>query len=76
MMSDPNICIREEMRPDGYDYYEMLLVYVDDIMIVSHLDDEVARQISNFYNIKEGGHGPPAQYLGADTEMIQTKCGC
>ena len=45
-------------------------------MIVSHLDDEVARQISNFYNIKEGGHGPPTQYLGADTEMIQTKCGC
>ena len=54
MMSDPNICIREEMRPDGYNYYEMLLVYVDGIMIISHLGDEVSRQIGYFYHIKEG----------------------
>ena len=34
-MVDPNIWIRAAMRPDGYEYYEMLIVYVDDIMIFS-----------------------------------------
>ena len=63
------------MRLDGYDYYEMLLVYVDDIMIVSHLGDEASKKIGNFYNIKEGDKGPHTQYLGTDTEKIQTEDG-
>ena len=74
-MADPKVWIREAMRPDGYDYYEMILVYVDAIMIVSHLCDELARQIGDFYKIKEGSQGPPTLYLGADTENIQTKDG-
>ena len=41
------------MRPDGYEYYEILIVYVDNIMIISHLGDHVAKQISDFYKIKE-----------------------
>ena len=44
-MVDPNVCIRAEMRQDLYEYYEMLIFYVDDIMIVSHLGYEVAKQI-------------------------------
>ena len=75
-MSDPNVWIRAEMRPGGYEYYEMLLVYVDDIMIFSHLVDEVSKQIGRFYKINEGSQGPPTRYLWADTEKIQTKDGC
>ena len=44
---------RAAMRPDGYEYYEILIVYVDNIMIISHLGDHVAKQISDFYKIKE-----------------------
>ena len=57
-MTEPTILIRAAMRPDGYKYYEMLIVYVDDIMIVSHFGDEVAKQIGDFYKIKEGSQGP------------------
>ena len=49
---DQNVCIKGEIRPDGYEYYEMLLVYVDDIMVVSHSDGEVARKTGNFNIIK------------------------
>ena len=76
MIADPHVWIRAYMRPYGYDYYGIRLVYVDDIMIVSHLDDEVAKQIGDFYKIKEGIQGPPTRYLGADTEKILTDDGC
>ena len=72
----PKVWIRSPMRLDGYKYYEMILVYVNNIMIVYHLGDEVARKIGNFYKIKEGIQGLPTWYLGADTEKIQIKHGC
>ena len=74
-MADPNVWIRLAMRPDGYDYYEMLLVYVDDIIIISHLGDKVARKIGNFYKIKEGSQGPPTWCLGEETVKIKTEDG-
>ena len=74
-MLDPKVWIRAVMRPDGYEYYEMLLVYVDHITIVSNLGDEVAIKIDNFHKIKEGSQGTPTWYLGADTENIQTDDG-
>ena len=49
------------MRPDGHEYYEMLLFNVDDIMIISHLGDEVARQIGDFY--KDQGIESRSAYL-------------
>ena len=53
----------------------MILVYVDYIMIISHLGDEVPIQIGDFYKIREGSQGQPTRYLGADAEKIQTKYG-
>ena len=74
-MADPNVWIRAAMSIDGYGYYEMLLVYVDDIMIISTLGDQVAKQICEFYYIKEGSQGLPMLYLVADTETIHTEDG-
>ena len=42
-------------------------------MIISHLGDQVAKTIGEFYNIKELSQGPPTRYLEADTEKIQTE---
>ena len=75
-MVDSNICIRGAIRPDGYEYYEILRIYFDDIMIFSHLGDDVAIQIGDFYKIKEGIKCPPMWCLGAYTEKIQTEYGC
>ena len=74
-MVDPNVWIMAEMRLYGYDYYEILLVYVDDITIVSHLGDLVAKKIGSFYKIKEGSQGPLTRYLGEYTEKIKDEDG-
>ena len=34
--ADPDVWIREQVKPDGFEYYEMVLVYVDNIMVLSH----------------------------------------
>ena len=33
---DPDIYIKPQTKPDGTRYYEMLLVYADDILVLSH----------------------------------------
>jgi hypothetical protein len=32
--ADPDVWIRPAVKPNGFEYYEMLLVYVDDIFVV------------------------------------------
>jgi hypothetical protein len=35
-MADPDVWIRPASKPNGFAYYEYLLVYVDDVLILSH----------------------------------------
>jgi hypothetical protein len=37
-IADPDVWIRPAACNDGYEYYEMLLVYVDDVLAISHDD--------------------------------------
>ena len=34
--ADPDIWIRPEVKPDGFEYYKMILCYVDDVLSISH----------------------------------------
>ena len=35
-ITDPDMYYRKAKRPDGSMYYELLLVYVDDVLAMSH----------------------------------------
>ena len=65
MRADPDVWRREANKTDGTPYYELLLVYVDDILAVVHQLDETIKAIGAVYKIKEGSDGPPTTYLGA-----------
>lgn len=67
--ADPNVYIRRARKDDGYEYYEMLLVYVDDVLIISHKPGSIADEIDNHYKIKPGSRGAPERYLGADAKV-------
>ena len=73
--ADPDVWIRMAVRSDGFKYYEMLFVYVDDILSVSHKAKEVIEEITAFYKAKEGSIKEPEIYLGANIEKIQTPDG-
>jgi len=62
--ADPNVWIQSVVKANGYQYYEMLLVYVDDILCVSHNPARTMDQIKELYCLKDELVGPPKQYLG------------
>ena len=73
--ADPDVWIRSAVRDDGFKYYEMLFVYVDDICSVSHRAREVISEITAVYKEKEGSIKSPDIYLGANIGKLQTPDG-
>ena len=69
--ADSDVYMRKNFRNGGNPYYEYLLVYVDDVLVVSHAPEEVMKQIGNEFEIKNGEYGPPTSYLGAGISKVQ-----
>ena len=56
-------------------YYEFLLVYVDDCLVVSHDPDTVMKDISAEFELKNNKFCPPEFYLGAGIEKFKLEDG-
>ena len=57
--------------PQG-DYYEYLLVYVDDVLLVSHDPQRTMKDIGKRFEIKNDAYGHPEIYLGAGIAKMTT----
>ncbi len=68
---DADVYMRKNICNGNTPYYEYLLVYVDDVLVVSHAPDEVMKQIGSEFEIKNGEYGPPTSYLGAGISKVQ-----
>ena len=68
--ADPDVYMRKNFHNGGTAYYEYLLVYVDDILVVSHAPEEVMKQIGSEFEIKNDKYGPPTSYLGAGISKV------
>ena len=73
--ADPDVWIRAAIKPDGFRYYEMLLVYVDDILLISHATKPTMDAIAKLYRLKGDSIGEPERYLGANIEKVQINDG-
>jgi hypothetical protein len=71
MLADADVWIKRAVKLNGYEYYEMILVYVDDIMVISHDTAVVMERLSELYRLKPESIGPPNRYLGANLEKVQ-----
>jgi hypothetical protein len=65
-LADPDVWLRGATKPDGTQYYEYLLAYVDDMLMISHEPQKTMDALSKLYRMKEGSVGKPSKYLGAD----------
>jgi len=63
--ADPDVYMRVAVKPDGEEYYEYLLVYVDDILCISMDAKDVMEQISYKFKFKKDKIETPENYLGA-----------
>jgi hypothetical protein len=69
--ADPDAYRRRARKPDGTDYYELLLVYVDDVLACSHDPQAIMDVLQKTYILKKGSLGPPTIYLGAEISKYQ-----
>jgi hypothetical protein len=63
-IADPDVWRRSAKTESGKEYYELLLVYVDDILLSSHDPKPTMDLINSFYELKEPA-ARPETYLGA-----------
>jgi hypothetical protein len=57
--------MRSANKPDGTPYYEYVLIYVDDILAISHDPNSIMDSLAKYYTLKTGSAKAPDKYLGA-----------
>lgn len=66
--ADRDVYIRPAVGTDGFQYYEYILVYVDDLLVLSEDCGSILKYIDAKFKLKEGSVGKPTTYLGAQIE--------
>jgi hypothetical protein len=67
-MADGDVWLRPSVKPGGEEYYEYILVYVDDILAISINPQAIMDTLSKHYTLKDGSVRPPTEYLGSDIQ--------
>jgi hypothetical protein len=52
-ISGPSVWMRPASKANGFEYFEYLLVYVEDVLILSHNPDPILKCIEGSYRLKE-----------------------
>ena len=71
MKADPDLWMRPAVKPDGTEYYEYLLAYVDDLCGMSMDTKHMFHSIGELFKLKKESVKEPDLYLGADIEKVQ-----
>jgi hypothetical protein len=73
--ADPDVWIRAAFKPDGFEYYEMVLVCVDEIPHLSHAIKPTMDALRRLHELKPESCGPPTRCLGANVGKYQLEDG-
>ena len=58
-LADPDVWIRAATKANGFEYYEYILVYVDDQLTISEHAKEITQQLITDYKYRLKDVGPP-----------------
>ena len=64
--ADPDVWMRPNTKPDGTQYWEYVLLYVDDALACSHDPQAIMDHLASRYTLKKGSVKEPTEYLGAE----------
>ena len=71
----PGMHIWRNRKENGTGCYKLLLIYVDDLLEVSHSPQSIMNDIGLTFDIKDKKYGPPTAYLGANVEPFHMSDG-
>ena len=64
--ADPDVCLRPAIKPESEDYYDYVLMYVDNILEISIDPTEILKSMEGkTVKYNNGKIDPPEIYLGA-----------
>ena len=73
---DPEVLMREAVKADGTQYWEYVLLYVDDCLVVSENGEKFLRnEIGKYFTLGETSIGPPKVYLGGKMSLVELSNG-
>ena len=73
--ADPDVWIRPAVKPDGFEYYELVLVYVDDVISISASPMDAIEGIKAVFKLKGDKAELPDMYLGGGLSIVETASG-
>ena len=68
--ADPDVWLRKAVKADEFQYYEMGLCYVDDVLCISYDLMKTMKGIQRTFKLKDDEINEPKYYLGATLEKI------
>jgi hypothetical protein len=63
--ADPDVWLRPAVKPDGFEYYEFILCFVDDVLAISADPKKSMDRIQEDFKPKDDKIAEPEVYLGA-----------
>ena len=73
---DPDVWMRPAVCPKGVSYYENVLLYVDDALVISHRAEHILRrELGKYFELKEESIGPSDIYLGGKMRQVTLENG-
>jgi hypothetical protein len=57
-LADPDVWFRPAVKANGFHYYEYILVYVDDLLVLSHQPTSIMKNLEAYYRLKDGFEKP------------------
>ena len=75
-LADPDVWMRLAIKSDGNAYYEYILLYVNDALVVSENAESILQnELGRYFHLKEESIGPPMVYLGGRVCKVQLENG-
>ena len=68
--ADPEFWLWKAVKSDGFQYYEMVLCYVNDVICISDDPMKTMKGIQNILKLKDDKIYEPKDYLGATLEKM------
>ena len=60
--SDPDVWFSSAMKDDGTDYYQYVLIYIDNILaIMKNSEDFIRHELGKTFVVKPDSIGPPTK---------------
>ena len=73
--ADPDVWMQPGIKSNGFEYWEYVLCYVDDVLSISDNPLKTMKQVQSKFKLKDEKIEEPTNYLGADLSKMVNEDG-